>query len=220
MKLGYELVLEQTQKLVMTPELIQAIKILQFTAQELDVYVADQLMANPVLELDDRSPAEKEAEQDQTLQNNVPEDHRECDLGKDDRFDWAEHIREREYDDISYRQFQTEAPVQDYSYEQYVSGDVSLNEYLMTQMQFICLTTECCRVAKLIIEALDENGYLTVDAEQVAVQLLGDSIYTNPCGPGDDRRSLAGRPEPGPAGGGRQGPQGMPVHPAAAMRPG
>ena len=174
MKLGYELVLEQTQKLVMTPELIQAIKILQFTAQELDVYVADQLMANPVLELDDRSPAEKEAEQDQTLQSNVPEDHRECDLGKDDRFDWAEHIREREYDDISYRQFQTEAPVQDYSYEQYVSGDVSLNEYLMTQMQFICLTTECCRVAKLIIEALDENGYLTLSTREISELSLVD----------------------------------------------
>ena len=36
MKLGYDLTIEQAQKLVMTPELIQAIQILQFNTQELD----------------------------------------------------------------------------------------------------------------------------------------------------------------------------------------
>ena len=50
MKLGYELTIEQTQKLVMTPELIQAIQILQFNTQELDHFVQEQLLTNPVLE--------------------------------------------------------------------------------------------------------------------------------------------------------------------------
>ena len=50
MKLGYELTIEQTQKLVMTPELIQAIQILQFSTQELETYVEEQLLANPILE--------------------------------------------------------------------------------------------------------------------------------------------------------------------------
>ena len=35
-KLGFDLTIEQTQKLVMTPELIQAIQILQFNTQELN----------------------------------------------------------------------------------------------------------------------------------------------------------------------------------------
>ena len=43
MKLGYDLTIEQAQKLVMTPELIQAIQILQFNTQELDAYVEEQL---------------------------------------------------------------------------------------------------------------------------------------------------------------------------------
>lgn len=168
MKIGYELVLEQSQKLVMTPELIQAIKILQFTSQELEVYVADQLMANPVLELDEQSPADKESSQEESLDVNMPEDQREYDTVKDDGFDWVEHIRERGYDDISYRQLQADPSPQDYSYEQYLSGDVSLTEYLMTQIQFVCLNTECCKVAKLIIEALDENGYLTLSTREIA----------------------------------------------------
>ena len=50
MRLGYDLTIEQAQKLVMTPELIQAIQILQFNTQELDSYVEEQLLVNPVLE--------------------------------------------------------------------------------------------------------------------------------------------------------------------------
>ena len=43
MRLGYDLKIEQSQKLVMTPELIQAIQILQFNTQELDSYVQEQV---------------------------------------------------------------------------------------------------------------------------------------------------------------------------------
>ncbi len=50
MKLGYELKVEQSQKLVMTPELIQAIQILQYNTQELDEFVQEELLSNPVLE--------------------------------------------------------------------------------------------------------------------------------------------------------------------------
>ncbi|MBR4025197.1 MAG: hypothetical protein IKI86_07960 [Firmicutes bacterium] len=40
MKLGYDLTIEQTQKLTMTPELIQAIQILQYNSQELEEFVS------------------------------------------------------------------------------------------------------------------------------------------------------------------------------------
>ena len=52
MKLSYGLTIEQTQKLTMTPELIQAIRILQFNTQELDNFVQSELVENPVLEFD------------------------------------------------------------------------------------------------------------------------------------------------------------------------
>ena len=52
MRLGYDLTIEQQQKLVMTPELIQAIQILQFNTQELDSYIQEQLLTNPMLEQD------------------------------------------------------------------------------------------------------------------------------------------------------------------------
>ena len=47
MRLGYDLTIEQTQKLTMTPELIQAIQILQYNSQELEEFVSKELMENP-----------------------------------------------------------------------------------------------------------------------------------------------------------------------------
>ena len=61
-RLGYDLTIEQAQKLVMTPELIQAIQILQFNTQELDSYVQEQLLVNPVLE--SSTPEQAENRQD------------------------------------------------------------------------------------------------------------------------------------------------------------
>lgn len=57
MSLGFELNLELSQKLSMTPELIQSIKILQLNSSELETYVEEQIMTNPVLE---REPETKD----------------------------------------------------------------------------------------------------------------------------------------------------------------
>ncbi|MBM3571862.1 MAG: RNA polymerase sigma-54 factor, partial [Alphaproteobacteria bacterium] len=45
--------LRQTQSLVMTPQLQQAIKLLQLSHQELTAYVEAELERNPLLERDD-----------------------------------------------------------------------------------------------------------------------------------------------------------------------
>ncbi|NLX62191.1 MAG: RNA polymerase sigma-54 factor, partial [Tissierellia bacterium] len=50
MKLGYNLALEQVQKLIMTPELRQAIQLLQFNCQELNEYIKKEIEENPMLE--------------------------------------------------------------------------------------------------------------------------------------------------------------------------
>lgn len=59
MRMSYHLKLEQTQKLVMTPELQQAITLLQYSALELQTYVQNQLLENPVLEIDESEDTEK-----------------------------------------------------------------------------------------------------------------------------------------------------------------
>ena len=43
MALGQKLMMRQSQSLVMTPQLLQAIKLLQMSAQELDAFVEAEL---------------------------------------------------------------------------------------------------------------------------------------------------------------------------------
>ena len=50
MALSTRLMLRQGQSLVMTPQLLQAIKLLQFSSLELSAYVEQELERNPLLE--------------------------------------------------------------------------------------------------------------------------------------------------------------------------
>ncbi len=164
MKLGYDLTTEQTQKLVMTTELVQAIKILQFNAQELDTYVNEQLLANPVLE---------HAEQDDSVKDAELEDHSSQEDTGQQTEALEEHLWERGLDDISYRQGNYQQPEQPQNnYEQFTSAEVTLPEHLMFQLQFACEDEKDRHIGRYIIESLDENGYLTSMPEEMA-QLIG-----------------------------------------------
>ena len=176
MRLGYDLTIEQAQKLVMTPELIQAIQILQFNTQELDSYVQEQLLVNPVLEqLHGEGEAASSAGNNEGHESeHSPEDIRKSkenvSSSKDEEFDWKEYIKDRQYDDISYRQWEDRSGEEkENTYEQYVSdSDVTLPEHLMFQLQFASNKKGCRKVGKYIIESLDENGYMTSTIEEIA----------------------------------------------------
>lgn len=165
MKLGYDLTIEQTQKLVMTPELIQAIQILQFNTQELESYVQEQLLVNPVLEQNSR---ENEGEEEGASQVDDRSENRE--LQKE--LDWKEYIRNSAYDDSGYREYSGRDREEDENrasiYERMAYRDVTLPEHLMFQFQFVAKNNACRRVGKYIIESLDENGYMTSTVEEIS----------------------------------------------------
>lgn len=168
MKLGYDLTIEQTQKLTMTPELIQAIQILQFNTQELDEFVQEELMQNPVLEFDRNS--EDRAREEVTRTEEL--DAKACE--KDD-FDLREKIKEAEYDDISYKQWEYSRDSEsEYSYEQFVSKDETLEDSLLLQLTFSSLKGDDLKIGRFLVEAIDDNGYLTMSAEEAARALGAD----------------------------------------------
>ena len=147
MKLSYGLTIEQTQKLTMTPELIQAIRILQFNTQELDNFVQDELVENPVLEFD------------RTVDIELPKEQPD--------FDLREKVKE-DYDDISYRQWEYSKDKDSFSFEQFVSKDETLEDSLLLQLTFSKLKGKDLKIGRYLIEAIDDNGYLTVETEKVA----------------------------------------------------
>jgi RNA polymerase sigma-54 factor len=141
MKLSYGLTIEQTQKLTMTPELIQAIRILQFNTQELDTFVQDAILENPMLEFD---------------------------KGREDKIlDFQQKIND-DYDERIYKQWKYNNEKDEYSYEQFTSKDETLEDYLILQLTFSSLKGKSLKIGRFLIDALDENGYLTVTTEQVA----------------------------------------------------
>lgn len=146
MKLGYELTIEQTQKLAMTPELIQAIQILQFNTQELADYIENEILENPVLE-EDKSFSK-------------------------DEIDIREKIRESAYEERRDQQWEysPDDDNEDYTYEQYVSDEDTLEEYLLMQLEFSDLKGKEYKTGLNIIEAIDDNGYLSVSIEEIAAE--------------------------------------------------
>ena len=160
MKLGYDLTIEQTQKLVMTPELIQAIKILQFNVQELDSYVQDQLLTNPVLDAEAEPEKAEEREPGEELEMTAPQPEP----------DWEEYIRgsyEEGRDGQWDRQWIERNDEEADFYERYVDNDMTLPEHLLFQLQFAARTEEERAIGEYIIESLDENGYMTLSTEEI-----------------------------------------------------
>ena len=168
-RLGFDLTIEQTQKLVMTPELIQAIQILQFNTQELNAYVQEQLLVNPVLEQDQQSgkPEDAAVEASGIERSSIKREEGEREK-LDEELDWKEYIRNRSYGDTSYRSYREKDEERPDVFERYITNEVTLPEHLMFQYQFATVNKSCRRVGKYIIESLDENGYMTSSVDEIS----------------------------------------------------
>lgn len=168
MKMGFELSLSQTQKLIMTPELRQAIQILQFNNVELMEFIYKQLEANPFLESADNKSQEsisgEERENDANYENN----------DKSDEIDWKE-ITEK-YDDLSYKAYEKKVDSEEkQSFESYTSKKMSLKDHLMLQLGVSVKSNKEQRIGEFIIESLDNKGYLGCSVQDISL-LLNEEI--------------------------------------------
>lgn len=152
MKIGYELTIEQTQKLSMTPELIQAIQILQYNNQELNEYIDKELLENPILESE--YPKESDTEID-------------IDSLRDQLIQADENVE-------AYKQWETYSTSDEYSYENFVAFNYTLTEFLIEQLHFSSLKGQDAEIGRYIIENIDDNGYLSMSLEEICSVLEVD----------------------------------------------
>ncbi len=153
MKLSYNLTLEQSQKLIMTPELRQAIQLLQYNSMELNEYLNKEIQENPLLEME---PVKVDLE-------DVSKD-----TSKDQEIDWKEYLEK--YDDYSYRP-QVDKNQNEYNMESFTSYDLTLREHLISQLTLVKLTAKEYKIGEYIIHSLNENGYLNMPVEEIALHL-------------------------------------------------
>lgn len=169
MKMGFELNLSQTQKLIMTPELRQAIQILQFNNVELMEYIEKQLEVNPFLESADNKNTESDADDEFNNDSSYEKDK------LNDEIDWKE-ITER-YDDLSYKYYERGSDSDErQSFESYTSKKMSLKDHLMVQLGVSVKTSKEKRIGEFIIESLDSKGYLESSLQDISLLLNEDIV--------------------------------------------
>jgi len=165
--------LKLSQQLVMTPQLQQAIKLLQLSRQELIETVQQELVENPALE--ERVSSETDSGDE------IPEASSDIEKNvelKEDTFpketDWDNYIEEFNTPGrMNFDPETKEAP----KYEAFVSKKDNLKDHLLWQFKMLSPDEDEERVASAVIGNLDVDGYLKTDIEEVASESQTDPEY-------------------------------------------
>jgi RNA polymerase sigma-54 factor len=162
--------LRLSQKLILTPQLQQSIKLLQLPLLELSQDINQELMNNPVLEESiEREPEEKAEAPEMAMEEESfrePADDSEAPLEKIFGFTTDSYFEERESDgrDLGYFNDGAEE-VQSYLERNKKKPD--LYEHLLWQLRLSYTPEDVGRVAEIIINNLDEDGYLKASQEEI-----------------------------------------------------
>ena len=183
MALGARLEVRQGQGLVITPQLQQAIKLLQLSNLELEAYVEGELERNPLLQRDDRdSEPEREepvretedfaadqisdhaaaAEMDVAHDQAAPGEHATGDAegaaNAGGAIDWSRAGKGGSFEDTD-------------DFEGRLTREKTLSEHLHDQLAVAGLPAGQAAIAAVLIDGVDEGGYLRCDLEETAGRL-------------------------------------------------
>src|SRR5581483_7658486 len=169
MALDIKLQQKLTQKLVMTPQLRQAIKILQLPRGELDTLIYEELAENPVLSVEqgeeEVSPAEAGVMGDEPPANGLTEN-----TAPAEDIDWRSYLETYNDELPSLPAWGDEDADEERQnlIENQPNRTESLAEHLAWQLRIRDLTEEEKRLAAVIIGNLDVDGYLQDPVEEIA----------------------------------------------------
>jgi len=177
MGLGPRLDFRQSQQLVLTPQLTQAIKLLQLSNLELEAYIAEEISKNPLLEThSDEEPTEQPAgdftndEDTGDTLDDAPDDPGADNLimgqADDDRpldRDWqSEALETDSFSDVVTSSGSDEA----FDFDRVQYSAASLAEHLIDQLHGASGPEG--DLARILAEMLDETGYLTVSVKEIS----------------------------------------------------
>lgn len=162
--------LRLSQQLTLTPQLQQAIRLLQLSTLDVHQEVSRMLEENPLLEMADESASDTyptplasspelsgSAPNDEATQTHT--DERDTNDFTAEPADWSTGGMAHSPDD------------EDESYPEQAADQHTLREYLHMQLTTTSLDDRDRKVVGLLIDALDENGYLVQDLEELTAML-------------------------------------------------
>jgi len=169
MALEGRLELRLAQKLILTPQLQQAIKLLQMPHLELSEFLSQELMENPMLEesADEVPPEEMTQEEKESEEVEDPNEDEVAPLEKLLHFNAVdEYFEERSSDGRDMGYFNP-GTVESPSFEQFISRKPDLYDHLLWQLRFSNVPEELKTVGEIIIGNIDENGYLAATMGEI-----------------------------------------------------
>lgn len=158
--------LKLSQQLRMTPQLQQAIKLLQLSRLELEAAIRKELDENPVLEESHETPeaTAQEASESSEAAETGNTGAESSDPRQNEEFEWE-----------SYFENQNKPPQNLLSqgedvmnYENIISASTSLHEHLMWQMSLGGFNEDEQNLMSLLISYVEDDGYIKTPLEQIA----------------------------------------------------
>lgn len=160
--------LKMVQRIIMTPQLQQAIKFLQLSRLELCQTVNHEMEANPLLEevpgdeMEERLPEEEKKEEpikeeplkEVTIKETIRDD-----------FDWESYISE--YNTAWASSPNEGAEDRQQSFENLISPKTNLYSHLMWQLQLSDLDEVQKEIGRYIIGNIDSDGYLKTSIDNI-----------------------------------------------------
>lgn len=190
--------LRLSQQLVMTPQLQQAIKLLQLNRMELMEVINQELVENPILEemgdggenIDGEvptaeadgftedgglDPEAQQARDEEAFQKPTPQEEQlpaapETQTAQNDDFNWDNYIEEFNSSSSSAPSMR-ETGEELPSFENVLTKTTTLEEHLIWQLSMITLSDDEKKLGMLIIGNLNDEGYLTVKLEDLSAEV-------------------------------------------------
>lgn len=191
---GARLELRHSQSLVMTPQVQQSLKILQYSTQELLNFIESEMEQNPMLVVDEQKEKPQTASENEEAVKDVvessensdsfSEDENVLDVNYENTWDEKENQAEQQSaDNFAYESAdlsasggnaKARADFDDSatSIEQNISGNKTLREHILDQVSVEITESEEMIIASHLVDMLDESGYLTGSTEPIQ-EILG-----------------------------------------------
>jgi RNA polymerase sigma-54 factor len=159
--------LKLSQQLVMTPQLQQAIKLLQMSRMELVETVNQEMLENPLLE-EGLEQSENEAPQEE--REKIEVETPSAEVGDEEiirNADWEDYLGEFSSLGRQIQARETEVPEEMISFEARLSAKPSLDSHLFWQLNLSRCTQKERDIGEQIIGNLDSAGYLQATTEEI-----------------------------------------------------
>ncbi len=173
MALEQKLHLKLSQKLIMTPSLQQAIKLLQLSKLELQEVLNQELLENPLLEENGEEAKAEDVENESPQQKGETEEPpkvevKEADKEKDsfDEIDYDAYFQD--YIEYGYNPRGMNEEHEEFPIENTLTRPPNLTDHLTWQLAMSDASPKVKEIGQFIIGNIDEDGYLRATNEEIA----------------------------------------------------